>query len=185
MRLTGTSVHSGFVPPCYRAVSAVVEVRGLRRGAEEASRREMRGRTTLPLLCAALALTWHPVDAREARLAAGAEKGGAVRAERERGSIFDVPEGDEAVEEADAEWAAEASAIAAEMRAHIARAKKRMQADLIGSDRNLIVQGVVGVVNFFRSKYFRNVRRSLLTFACAWLWYVLNTKTYTPPEYDD
>ncbi|KAL3915162.1 MAG: hypothetical protein SGPRY_007349, partial [Prymnesium sp.] len=126
----------------------------------------------------------------DARAAAASEKGAGgegtgVRAERRAEGIFDRPDADDPAMETDTEWASRTAAIAADMRAHLARAKKRMQADLIGSNRNIVVKGVVGVINFFKSEYFRNVRRSVLVFSCAWFWYVFNTKTYTPPEYDD
>ena len=60
-----------------------------------------------------------------------------------------------------------------------------MRAELIGSDRNAVAQFVSGIVGFFKSDYFRNVRNSLMLFMGAWVWYVFNTQTYTPPEYDD
>ena len=126
-----------------------------------------------------------PAQLQDVRLAAGGEKGGGIRAERGGSSVFDAPDGDDPAAETDPEWASKTASIAADMRAHLGRARKRMQADLIGSDRNILVQAVMGVVDFFRSTYFRNVRRSLAVFMGAWLWYVLNTKTYTPPEYDD
>mmetsp|Transcript_23319 Transcript_23319/g.59537 ORF Transcript_23319/g.59537 Transcript_23319/m.59537 type:complete len:150 (-) Transcript_23319:110-559(-) len=138
------------------------------------------------LLLTLLALSWAPRAAalQDTRLAAS-EKGGGIRAERGGGSIFDAPDGDDPAAETDPEWASKTAAIAADMRAHLGRARKRMQADLIGSDRNILVKAVLGVVDFFRSAYFRNVRRSLTVCICAWAWYVFNTKTYTPPEYDD
>jgi len=36
-----------------------------------------------------------------------------------------------------------------------------------------------------RGEYMRHVKTSLKAFAGTWLWYVLNTRTYTPPEFDD
>lgn len=95
------------------------------------------------------------------------------------GDIFDAPEG-----EAEAPNPA-TPAIVADMRAHLKRAHRRAEADLIGSNRNIVIRLFSGVVGFFGSEYFRNVRRSVGVFIAAWLWYVFNTKTYTPPEYDD
>ena len=42
-----------------------------------------------------------------------------------------------------------------------------------------------GFTDFFRSEYFRNVRRSLGLFFGAYVWYITNVNTYTPPDYDD
>ena len=53
------------------------------------------------------------------------------------------------------------------------------QADLIGQSP------IASVFAFFRSKYFSNVRKSISIFMGAWIWYVLNTRTYIQPEYDD
>ena len=51
---------------------------------------------------------------------------------------------------------------------------------------DLIRPGLIRtVIDFWNSEYFRNVKRSLALFMGAWLWYVLNTKTYIRPEYDD
>ena len=42
-----------------------------------------------------------------------------------------------------------------------------------------------GVNEFLRSKALGNVFRSLGLFLGAWIWYVINTNTYMPPDYDD
>ena len=44
---------------------------------------------------------------------------------------------------------------------------------------------VLGIRDFFKSRYLKNVRNSLCMFLGLWLWYVLNTQTYIPPENDD
>ena len=78
-----------------------------------------------------------------------------------------------------AEWEAASEEIARDMHAHLKRREKKEEADLIG-------RSPIGkVFDFFGSKYFRNVRKSLGIFMGAWVWYVLNTKTYIQPEYED
>jgi hypothetical protein len=145
--------------------------------------------THSPSACNSLAHTTSDLprpDAQdEARAATKGSDSSGMRAERRSGSIFDAPDPDHVEPAASSEWAAATTTIADDMRAHLARARKRMQADLIGSDKGPLTKAFLGVTGFFRSRYFRNVRRSLTVFVSGWLWYVLNTKTYTPPEYDD
>jgi len=109
------------------------------------------------------------------------------------GGVFDDPD-DEAEAPIGADPAASAAhaandattdAIVADMRAHLKRRQKRAQADLIGDDRGLIARAVGGVGDFFKSRYFANVRKSLGVFLGMWLWYVLNTQTYIRPDDDD
>ena len=77
------------------------------------------------------------------------------------------------------EWLAAKDGIVRDMQAHLKRRKKRAEADLIG-------RGLIGrVIDFFGSQYFRNVRKSAGVFFGAYVWYVLNSNSYTPPEYDD
>ena len=75
--------------------------------------------------------------------------------------------------------------IADDMRAHLKRRQKKADADLIKSNRGPIATVLFGVGDFLTSNYFRNVRKSLGIFAGAWVWYVLNTKTYMPPEVEE
>jgi len=78
-----------------------------------------------------------------------------------------------------AEWQAANDGIVADMNAHLKRREKREEADLIG-------RSPIGkVLDFFGSQYFRNVRTSISLFIGAWVWYVLNTKTYIQPEYEE
>ena len=105
--------------------------------------------------------------------------GESSRPSRGGGGIFDAPEGDSEAPAPSAEWQAATAGIAADMRAHLQRRQKKAEADLIGP--SLFRR----VIDFFGSQYFSNVRRSLALFLGAWLWYVLNTKTYIRPEYDD
>ena len=107
--------------------------------------------------------------------------------------MFDADEGEAAAVEEDApaepagsaEWQATTSGIAADMRAHLKRRQKKADADLIKSNRGPIATVLFGVGDFLTSNYFRNVRKSLGIFAGAWVWYVLNTKTYMPPEVEE
>ena len=90
--------------------------------------------------------------------------------------MFDAPE---ETPGPSAEWQAANAGIVADMQAHLKRREKREEADLIG-------RGPIGrVLDFFGSQYFRNVRKSLGVFIGAWLWYVLNTKTYIQPDYEE
>ena len=75
--------------------------------------------------------------------------------------------------------------IASDMRAHLKRRKKKAQADLIVRNRGPVAAVLFGVGDFLRSKYFANVRKSVGIFVGMWLWYVLNTKTYIPPEFEE
>ncbi len=113
-----------------------------------------------------------------------------------RGSAFDTTDSENAAEgsgssagsgvaEASPEWQAASGRILGSMRRHLEKRRKREEADLIGENRGLIKGTILGVFDFLRSKYFRNVRKSLGFFIAAWLWYVLNTKTYVAPEFDD
>ena len=82
-------------------------------------------------------------------------------------------------------WEPSASFVE-EMRAHLARRRQRAEADLIGPAKVGLVRAAVGAVaRFFRSDYLRNVSRSLLLVLLLWTWYVVNTKTYLPPVYED
>ena len=87
--------------------------------------------------------------------------------------------------EPSAKWKEANSAIAADMRAHLKRREKKAEADLIKRSRGPILGAILGVGDFLRSRYFSNVRKSLGVFMGVWFWYVLNTKTYIPPEIDD
>lgn len=52
-------------------------------------------------------------------------------------------------------------------------------------NRGLVAKVVFGLGGFLRSRYFANVRKSIGVFMGMWFWYVLNTKTYIPPEIDE
>ena len=84
-----------------------------------------------------------------------------------------------------AEWLAATPGIVADMHAHLDRRRKKAEADLIGSQRGPVERVLFGFTDFFRSEYFRNVRRSLGLFFGAYVWYITNVNTYTPPDYDD
>ena len=71
------------------------------------------------------------------------------------------------------------------MRAHLNRTKKRAEIDLIREQRGIVARFVFGIGSFLQSDYFNNVRKSFGLLLSGWLWYVINTKLYTPPEYDD
>ena len=62
---------------------------------------------------------------------------------------------------------------------------QKADADLIKLNRGPILTVIFGLGDFLRSRYFRNVRKSIGVFAGMWLWYVLNTKTYIPPEIEE
>ena len=59
------------------------------------------------------------------------------------------------------------------------------KADLIKQNRGPIAKVLFGMGDFLRSRYFANVRKSVGVFVGMWLWYVLNTKTYIPPEIEE
>ena len=84
-----------------------------------------------------------------------------------------------------AEWQAATEGITADMRAHLGRRQKRADADLIKQNRGLIGKVLFGMGDLLRSTYFKNVRKSLSVFFGMWIWYVLNTKTYVPPEFEE
>lgn len=75
--------------------------------------------------------------------------------------------------------------ILRDMRAHLRRRQKREEADLIGHNRGPIKGLFYDLYDFVRGSYFANVRKSVGVALAAWLWYVFNTRTYMPPEYDD
>lgn len=62
---------------------------------------------------------------------------------------------------------------------------QKADADLIVQNRNPITKVIFGIGDFLRSRYFANVRKSIGIFIGFWLWYVLNTKTYEPPEVEE
>ena len=62
---------------------------------------------------------------------------------------------------------------------------QKAEADLIVANRGPIARVVFGLGSALRSRYFKNVRKSLGVFAGMWLWYVLNTKTYIPPDVEE
>ena len=118
----------------------------------------------------------------------------------QRGSAFDAPDADgdapsptepaAAAADGAGERAApspggQTSAIADDMRAHLRRREKKAEADLIVQNRGPVARVVFGLGGFLRSKYFKNVRKSMGVFVGMWLWYVLNTKTYMPPEIEE
>ena len=72
-----------------------------------------------------------------------------------------------------------------DMRAHLERRKTNADADLIRTSRGPVLQAVLGLRDFLRSESLGNVFRSLGLFMGAWVWYVINTNTYMPPDYDD
>lgn len=84
-----------------------------------------------------------------------------------------------------AEWKAASEGITADMRAHLQRRRKKADADQIKQSRGPIGTVLFGMGDFFRSTYFSNVRRSISVFVGMWFWYVLNTKTYVPPEIEE
>lgn len=115
-----------------------------------------------------------------------------------RGSAFDTPDSESPGEQQPAapelepasetpsgEWRAATAAIASDMRAHLERRAKRAEADLIVQNRGLIKRVAFGLGDFLRSRYFANVRKSIGIFVGMWFWYVLNTKTYIPPEFEE
>ena len=91
----------------------------------------------------------------------------------------DAQAADDPVAEASTESQAATAGIVADMRAHLERRKKTEMADLIGKGP------VRQFLDFFRSQYFRNVRRSMGVFLGAWLWYVLNSRTYIRPDHEE
>jgi hypothetical protein len=121
-----------------------------------------------------------------------------------------APELEPASETPSGEWRAATAAIASDMRAHLERRAKvcmpararlrpslpeptaplsycsqRAEADLIVQNRGLIKRVAFGLGDFLRSRYFANVRKSIGIFVGMWFWYVLNTKTYIPPEFEE
>ena len=78
-----------------------------------------------------------------------------------------------------ADWQAANEGIVKDMHAHLKRRKQSEEADLLGRSP------ISKVLDFFGSQYFRNLRKSVGIFVGAWFWYVLNTKTYVQPEYED
>ena len=154
-----------------------------------------------------------PQDEQQPRAAARGSDGSS-RPLRAASNVFSSPSdggaqvADGGVAEASAEWQAATPGIVADMRAHLERRQKSEevgwlplqprasqprgdglttlcvcttceQADLIGKGP------IRQFVDFFRSQYFRNVRQSLGVFLGAWLWYVLNSRTYIRPDYDE
>merc|ERR1712224_977475 len=69
--------------------------------------------------------------------------------------------------------------IIADMRAHL-----KAEADKSSKSKGLF-GAAANALNFFHTDYWINVRRSMSMFFLAWFWYVFNTKTYIPPEYED
>ena len=62
---------------------------------------------------------------------------------------------------------------------------QKAEADLIVANRGPVMSVLFGFGGFLRSRYFANVRKSIGVFIGMWLWYVLNTKTYMPPEIEE
>ena len=108
------------------------------------------------------------------------EGGANLRPQRSSGSIFDVPD-----DMASPAWQGANDGILREMRSHLERRKTNADADLIRSSRGPLLQAVLGLRDFLRSPALGNVFRSLGLFVGAWVWYVINTNTYMPPDYDD
>ena len=130
-----------------------------------------------------------PVAQATPRLAMRSDDTGSLRAGRGAAAdtdadigVFDAPS---AAETDDHHWKQKTAAIIGDMRAHLLRRHNRAEADLIGPKHGPIKGALVGVVDFFRSRYFRNARRSIALGIGAWLWYVFNTNTHVPPEFDD
>ena len=108
------------------------------------------------------------------------EGGNNLRPQRSGGSIFDAPD-----DMASSEWQGANDGILRDMRAHLERRKTNADADLIRTSRGPVLQAVLGLRDFLRSESLGNVFRSLGLFMGAWVWYVINTNTYMPPDYDD
>ena len=120
-------------------------------------------------------------DAEARPSAQSAVEGGAnLRPQRGSNSIFDTPD-----DMPSSEWQATSAGILRDMRAHLERRKTNADADLIRSNRGPVLQAILGLRDFLRSKALGNVFRSLGLFLGAWIWYVINTNTYMPPDYDD
>ena len=120
-------------------------------------------------------------DAEARPTAQSAVEGGAnLRPQRGSNSIFDTPD-----DMPSSEWQAASAGILRDMRAHLERRKTNEDADLIRSNRGPVLQAILGLRDFLRSKALGNVFRSLGLFMGAWIWYVINTNTYMPPDYDD
>eukprot|EP00320_Phaeocystis_rex_P021571 CAMPEP_0119071812 /NCGR_PEP_ID=MMETSP1178-20130426/54479_1 /TAXON_ID=33656 /ORGANISM="unid sp, Strain CCMP2000" /LENGTH=148 /DNA_ID=CAMNT_0007053771 /DNA_START=3 /DNA_END=449 /DNA_ORIENTATION=+ len=132
----------------------------------------------------ALALSTAVTQDSEARSATqSAVEGGAnLRPQRSSGSIFDAPDDTDTASSA---WQDANAGILRDMRAHLERRKANADADLIRFRRGPILQLLLGLRDFLRSEALGNVFRSLGLFMGAWVWYVINTNTYMPPEYDD
>ena len=111
------------------------------------------------------------------------EGGSNLRPQRSSGSIFDDPSEDDGG--STAAWRAANEGILRDVRAHLDRRKTNADADLIRSSRGPVLKAIFGLRDFLRSEALGNVFRSLGLFLAAWLWYVFNTNTYTPPDYDD
>ena len=139
---------------------------------------------------ALIALTWSGALALSSAVAqdtearpttqSAAEGGANLRPQRSGGSIFDTPN-----DMASAEWQGANGGILRDMRAHLERRKTNADADLIRSSRGPVLQAFLGLRDFLRSEALGNVFRSLGLFVGAWVWYVINTNTYVPPDYDD
>lgn len=99
------------------------------------------------------------------------------------GDVFGATEGSGAP--GNSGWDTANADIVGDMRAHLGRRKLREGADLITSGRGPLGSVVAAVSGVLRSRYLRNVRRSLLLAVSMWSWYVFNTKTYVRPEYED
>ena len=149
---------------------------------------------SLALACALLAAALAEEDARPAGSKLGESKLGgasavrsgdapAARPDRNADNVFGGDDDDAPAPSA--EWLAATPGIVADMHAHLDRRRKKAEADLIGSQRGPVERVLFGFTDFFRSEYFRNVRRSLGLFFGAYVWYITNVNTYTPPDYDD
>ena len=108
------------------------------------------------------------------------EGGNNLRPQRSGGSIFDTPD-----DMASSEWQGASVGILRDMRAHLEPRKTNVDADLIRSNHGPVLQAILGLRDFLRSEALGNVFRSLGLFMGAWIWYVINTNTYMPPDYDD
>ena len=151
-------------------------------------------RLSAALLAALLAAALAEEDARPAGSKLGESKIGgasavrsgdapAARPDRNADNVFGGDDDDAPAPSA--EWLAATPGIVADMHAHLDRRRKKAEADLIGSQRGPVERVLFGFTDFFRSEYFRNVRRSLGLFFGAYVWYITNVNTYTPPDYDD
>ena len=151
-----------------------------------ARRRHCRGVRTSRITSPCAPPTTRPCAACRAQadpVARGASDGDSVRPQRAAEDVFAGADGETV---GDSSWSMANGGIVSDMRAHLQRRRQREGADLISAARGgAIGSAVAAVGRLLRSRYLRNVRRSMLLALSMWSWYVFNTKTYVRPEYED